>query len=51
MVNHRAGWAGVWSGLLAGVALLGCVPQVSNHGYRFDEAALAQIEPVRTSRD
>jgi outer membrane protein assembly factor BamE (lipoprotein component of BamABCDE complex) len=43
--------AGAWFGLLASVALLGCVPQVSNHGYRFDEAALAQIEPGRTTRD
>ena len=55
MVNQRirsAGrWAGIWLSLLASVTLLGCVPQVSNHGYRFDEAALAQIEPGRTSRD
>ena len=43
--------AGIWSGLLAGLALIGCVPQVSNHGYRLDEAALAQIEPGRTTRD
>ena len=43
--------AGVWSGLLASVALLGCVPQVTNHGYRFDEVTLAQIEPGRTTRD
>jgi outer membrane protein assembly factor BamE (lipoprotein component of BamABCDE complex) len=43
--------AGAWFGLLASVGLLGCVPQVSNHGYRFDEAALAQIEPGRTTRD
>jgi outer membrane protein assembly factor BamE (lipoprotein component of BamABCDE complex) len=55
MANHRIGSAsrraGVWSGLLVGVALLGCVPQVTNHGYRFDQAALAQIEPGRTTRD
>jgi outer membrane protein assembly factor BamE (lipoprotein component of BamABCDE complex) len=42
---------GIWSGLLAGLALIGCVPQVSNHGYRLDEASLAQIEPGRTTRD
>jgi outer membrane protein assembly factor BamE (lipoprotein component of BamABCDE complex) len=42
---------GIWSGLLAGLALIGCVPQVSNHGYRFDEASLAQIEPGQTTRD
>jgi outer membrane protein assembly factor BamE (lipoprotein component of BamABCDE complex) len=42
---------GIWSSLLAGLALIGCVPQVSNHGYRFDEASLAQIEPGRTTRD
>jgi outer membrane protein assembly factor BamE (lipoprotein component of BamABCDE complex) len=43
--------AGVWFGPLAWIALLGCVPQVTNHGYRFDEAALAQIQPGRTTRD
>jgi outer membrane protein assembly factor BamE (lipoprotein component of BamABCDE complex) len=42
---------GVWGGLIGGVALGACVPQVSNHGYRLDEAALAQIEPGRTTRD
>src|SRR5918994_200423 len=41
----------LWCGLLASLALIGCVPQVSNHGYRLDEAALAQVEPGRTSRD
>jgi outer membrane protein assembly factor BamE (lipoprotein component of BamABCDE complex) len=55
MANHKIGSAGrrpgVWSGLLAGLALLGCVPQVSNHGYRFDEASLEQIDPGRTTRD
>jgi outer membrane protein assembly factor BamE (lipoprotein component of BamABCDE complex) len=49
---RQAGWrAGIWSGLLAGLALIGCVPQVSNHGYRLDEAAFAQIEAGRTTRD
>ena len=43
--------AGIWSGVLAALALVACVPQVSNHGYRLDEAALAQIEPGRTTRD
>ena len=42
---------GAWGGLIGGVALGGCVPQVSNHGYRLDEAAFAQIEPGRTTRD
>jgi outer membrane protein assembly factor BamE (lipoprotein component of BamABCDE complex) len=41
----------LWCGLLASLALIGCVPQVSNHGYHLDEAALAQVEPGRTSRD
>lgn len=43
--------AAIWSGLLAGLVLIGCVPQVSNHGYRLDEAAFAQVEPGRTTRD
>jgi outer membrane protein assembly factor BamE (lipoprotein component of BamABCDE complex) len=55
MADHRiraaARRAGIRTGLLAGLVLIGCVPQVSNHGYRLDEAALAQIEPGRTSRD
>lgn len=42
---------GVVGGLLGALALGACVPQVSNHGYRLDEAALAQIEPGRTTRD
>ena len=42
---------GMWGGLIGGLALGACVPQVSNHGYRLDEAALAQIEPGRTTRD
>ena len=32
-------------------ALLGCTPEVSTHGYRFDEASLAQLEPGRTTQD
>ena len=43
--------ARIWAGLVAGLVLIGCVPQVSNHGYRLDEAAFAQIEPGRTTRD
>jgi outer membrane protein assembly factor BamE (lipoprotein component of BamABCDE complex) len=42
---------GVWGALIGGLALGACVPQVSNHGYRLDETALAQIEPGRTTRD
>ena len=42
---------GMWGGLIGGLALGACVPQVSNHGYQLDEAALAQIEPGRTTRD
>jgi outer membrane protein assembly factor BamE (lipoprotein component of BamABCDE complex) len=42
---------GMWSGLIGSLALGACVPQVSNHGYRLDEAALAQIAPGRTTRD
>jgi outer membrane protein assembly factor BamE (lipoprotein component of BamABCDE complex) len=41
---------GAW-GWLAGLALIACTPQVTNHGYRLDEAALAQVQPGRTSRD
>ncbi len=37
-------------GLLTG-GLLGCAPEISTHGYRFDEATLAQIEPGRTNKD
>jgi outer membrane protein assembly factor BamE (lipoprotein component of BamABCDE complex) len=41
--------------LLAGALLtggpLGCSPEISTHGYRFDEATLAQIEPGRTTKD
>jgi outer membrane protein assembly factor BamE (lipoprotein component of BamABCDE complex) len=42
--------AGRWA-ILAGLAGAACTPQVSNHGYRFDQAALAQIQPGRTSED
>jgi outer membrane protein assembly factor BamE (lipoprotein component of BamABCDE complex) len=41
----------VGTGLALGFTLLGCAPQVTTHGYRLDEAALAQIEPGRTSQD
>ena len=55
MADDKIGSAGrrarVWSCLVAGLVLIGCVPQVSNHGYRLDEAAFAQIEPGRTTRD
>jgi len=40
-----------WCGWLAALALSACIPQVSNHGYRMDEAALVQVEPGRTSRE
>jgi outer membrane protein assembly factor BamE (lipoprotein component of BamABCDE complex) len=55
MANHKI-WSagrrtGACCGLIAWLVLSGCVPQVSNHGYRFDEAALAQIQPGRTTRD
>jgi outer membrane protein assembly factor BamE (lipoprotein component of BamABCDE complex) len=43
--------ARLWVGWLATFALIACVPQVSNHGYRLDEAALAQVESGRTSRE
>jgi outer membrane protein assembly factor BamE (lipoprotein component of BamABCDE complex) len=42
---------GAWGALTGGLALGACVAQVSNHGYRLDERALAQIEPGRTTRD
>jgi outer membrane protein assembly factor BamE (lipoprotein component of BamABCDE complex) len=43
--------ARAWCWGLATLALVACVPQVSNHGYRLDEASLEQIEPGRTSRE
>jgi outer membrane protein assembly factor BamE (lipoprotein component of BamABCDE complex) len=36
-------------GLVA--SLLGCAPEVSTHGYRFDEATLAKLEPGRTTQN
>jgi outer membrane protein assembly factor BamE (lipoprotein component of BamABCDE complex) len=55
MANDKIRSAGrrprIWSSLVACLVLIGCVPQVSNHGYRLDEAAFAQIEPGRTTRD
>jgi outer membrane protein assembly factor BamE (lipoprotein component of BamABCDE complex) len=37
---------------IAGVALTGgCSPTVQTHGHRLDEAAIAQIQPGRTTRD
>jgi outer membrane protein assembly factor BamE (lipoprotein component of BamABCDE complex) len=41
----------VWGGMIGSLTLGACVPQVSNHGYRLDEASLAQITPGRTTRD
>jgi outer membrane protein assembly factor BamE (lipoprotein component of BamABCDE complex) len=32
------------------VALAGCTPQISTHGHRLDVAALAQVEPGRSSQ-
>ena len=40
-----------WYGLVSGLALIACTPQISNHGYRLDEAAFAQVEPGRTTRE
>jgi outer membrane protein assembly factor BamE (lipoprotein component of BamABCDE complex) len=37
--------------LLLALPLLACTPEISTHGYRIDEAALAQLEPGRTTRD
>ena len=33
------------------LGLVACAPEVSTHGYRLDAAALAQLEPGRTTRD
>jgi outer membrane protein assembly factor BamE (lipoprotein component of BamABCDE complex) len=33
------------------LGLAACAPEVNTHGYRLDEAALAQLEPGRTTRD
>ncbi len=43
-----------WRAALAASALLipvACTPEITTHGYRFDEATLAQLEPGRTTRD
>ena len=37
--------------LLAAPLLAACTPEITNHGYHLDEAALAQLEPGRTTRD
>jgi outer membrane protein assembly factor BamE (lipoprotein component of BamABCDE complex) len=37
--------------ILAALGLAACAPEVSTHGYRFDDATLAQLEPGRTTRD
>ena len=36
---------------VAALALAACTPEISTHGYRFDDATLAQLEPGRTTRD
>jgi outer membrane protein assembly factor BamE (lipoprotein component of BamABCDE complex) len=36
---------------LAALTLIGCTPEISTHGYRFDEASLTQLEPGRTTED
>ncbi|HEX5795312.1 MAG TPA: outer membrane protein assembly factor BamE [Geminicoccaceae bacterium] len=33
------------------LGLAACAPEVSTHGYRLDDAALARLEPGRTTRD
>ena len=33
------------------LALSGCTPEVTTHGYRFDEGTLAQLEPGRTTEE
>jgi outer membrane protein assembly factor BamE (lipoprotein component of BamABCDE complex) len=47
----RLGWRGAAPALLAAALLAACAPEISNHGYHFDETALAQLEPGRTTRD
>jgi len=37
--------------LLALPLLAACAPEISNHGYYLDEAALAQLDPGRTTQD
>jgi outer membrane protein assembly factor BamE (lipoprotein component of BamABCDE complex) len=46
----RTGWTAAFPAL-ALLSLVACTPEISTHGYRFDEAALAQLEPGRTTRD
>jgi outer membrane protein assembly factor BamE (lipoprotein component of BamABCDE complex) len=36
---------------LVALPLAACTPEVSTHGYRLDQAAFAQLEPGRTTRD
>jgi outer membrane protein assembly factor BamE (lipoprotein component of BamABCDE complex) len=36
---------------LAALMLLGCTPEITTHGYRFDETSLDQLEPGRTTED
>jgi outer membrane protein assembly factor BamE (lipoprotein component of BamABCDE complex) len=51
MAKQSRSRAWCWCSGIAGLALVACTPQVSNHGYRLDEAALAQVAPGRTSRE
>jgi outer membrane protein assembly factor BamE (lipoprotein component of BamABCDE complex) len=37
--------------LAVALGLAACAPEVSTHGYRLDEAALARLAPGRTGRD
>ncbi len=36
---------------LVALPLAACAPEISTHGYRLDEATLAQLEPGLTTRD
>jgi outer membrane protein assembly factor BamE (lipoprotein component of BamABCDE complex) len=36
---------------IAALPLAACTPEISTHGYRLDDAALARVEPGRTTRD
>ncbi|HEX3209965.1 MAG TPA: outer membrane protein assembly factor BamE [Geminicoccaceae bacterium] len=36
---------------LAALMLVSCTPEITTHGYRFDEASLHQLEPGRTTQD
>jgi outer membrane protein assembly factor BamE (lipoprotein component of BamABCDE complex) len=42
---------GVLHLLAAPLLLAACTPEINTHGYHLDEAALAQLEPGRTTRD